>query len=126
MQAGWPFLLFIGLVILLVAIIMLLSYLLGARRRDRADARPYESGEPATLLPARGISIEFFRIAVFFVVFDLETAFLIVWALVAREAGWAGYFEILVFTGVLLAALAYLWRLGSLDWRDVHKRNRQG
>lgn len=124
MAAGWPFLVFIGLVVLVVVVLVALSYLLGGRR-DRAAAKPYESGEPATLLPPGGMSVRFFRLAVFFVIFDLETAFLILWALVLRDVGWTGYFEMLIFTGVLVAALAYLWRLGALDWRQ-RRNGRQG
>jgi NADH-quinone oxidoreductase subunit A len=52
----------------------------------------------------------------FFVIFDLEAIFIFAWAIAARELGWAGYWEILLFIAVLLAALLYLWRLGALDW----------
>jgi NADH-quinone oxidoreductase subunit A len=51
---------------------------------------------------------------VFFVIFDLEAAFLFAWAVALREIGWAGYLEGLIFIGVLVAALAYLWRSGGL------------
>jgi NADH-quinone oxidoreductase subunit A len=51
-----------------------------------------------------------------FVIFDLEAVFIYTWAVVAREAGWPGYIEILIFIGVLVAALVYLWRIGALDW----------
>jgi len=50
------------------------------------------------------------------VIFDLEAVFVYAWAVSAREAGWAGYIEMLIFLGILVAALAYLWRLGALDW----------
>jgi NADH-quinone oxidoreductase subunit A len=51
----------------------------------------------------------------FFVIFDLEGVFIFAWVVAARELGWAGYREILVFIAILMAALAYLWRLGALD-----------
>jgi NADH-quinone oxidoreductase subunit A len=54
--------------------------------------------------------------AVFFVIFDVETVFVFAWAVSLRESGWTGYFEMLTFLGVLVAALVYLWRLRSLDW----------
>ena len=60
--------------------------------------------------------IKFYLVAVFFLIFDMEAAFLYAWAVAVRETGWAGYVGVLVFTGVLAAALAYLWRLGALDW----------
>jgi NADH-quinone oxidoreductase subunit A len=54
--------------------------------------------------------------AMFFVIFDLEAVFIFAWAVVMRDLGWAGYLEILVFVGVLVAGLIYLWRMGALDW----------
>jgi NADH-quinone oxidoreductase subunit A len=59
---------------------------------------------------------KFYLMAVFFVIFDLEAVFVYAWAVSAKEAGWPGYIEMLVFLGILVAALAYLWRLGALDW----------
>jgi NADH-quinone oxidoreductase subunit A len=53
----------------------------------------------------------------FFVIFDLEAVFLFAWAVAVRETGWTGYAEALLFITVLLATLAYLWRVGALDWR---------
>ncbi len=60
----------------------------------------------------------------FFVIFDLESVFLFAWAVCVRQAGWAGYVEILVFVGVLLAALVYLWREGALDWGTGRQQSR--
>ena len=125
MQPAWPLFVFVGLVLALVALIMSLSHVLGQRRPHRTDTGPYESGVPATELPA-GISVEFYRLAVFFVIFDVEAVFLFIWAVVVREVGWTGYAEMLVFVGVLFAGLIYLWRLGSLDWRRTPRKRRQG
>ena len=62
----------------------------------------------------------------FFVIFDLEVVFIIAWALAVRQLGWAGSIEILIFIGVLMAALVYLWRLGAMDWgsqtSEIRKR----
>jgi NADH-quinone oxidoreductase subunit A len=70
------------------------------------------------------LSVNFYLVAVFFVIFDLESVFIFAWAICVREAGWAGYVEIVVFVGILLAALAYLWREGALDWGpDQRKRS---
>jgi NADH-quinone oxidoreductase subunit A len=62
----------------------------------------------------------------FFVVFDLEAVFLFSWAIAARELGWAGFWEALIFTVVLLAALAYLGRLGALTWWSAKPAMRAG
>jgi NADH-quinone oxidoreductase subunit A len=61
----------------------------------------------------------------FFVIFDLEAVFVFLWAIAAKELGWKGYWEQVVFIGVLVAVLAYLWRLRSLDW-FVGKLRRRG
>jgi NADH-quinone oxidoreductase subunit A len=60
----------------------------------------------------------------FFVIFDVEAAFILSWSVAARELGWAGYAEILVFIGILAFALAYLWRLGALDWGTLGQKLR--
>jgi NADH-quinone oxidoreductase subunit A len=61
---------------------------------------------------------------VFFVIFDLETVFIFAWAIAFRDVGWAGYIEVLVFMGILIAALAYLWRIGALDWGPQRRQLR--
>ena len=81
-----------------------------------AADEPFESGiVPVGSAPLR-LSAQFYLTAMIFVIFDVEAAFLFAWAVACREAGWAGFIEALVFVGILLAALVYLWRLGGLDW----------
>ncbi len=120
-MAGWPFLLFIGLILLVVLGLMGLSYVLGGRHTARWKGEPYESGIAPSETPPGGISIEFYRVAVFFVIFDVEAVFLFAWAVTLRESGWRGFVEMAVFAGLLVAALAYLWRSGSLDWRTARR-----
>jgi len=62
------------------------------------------------------VSVEFYLVAIFFVLFDLETVFIFAWAVAFYELGWAGYAAIMVFIAVLLVALIYAWRLGVLEW----------
>ena len=54
--------------------------------------------------------------AMLFVIFDMEAAFIFAWAVALPEAGWLGFGEMLVFIGILLVALIYLWRVGALEW----------
>ena len=112
----WPLAVYFAAVILLVAGMLAFSYLLGQRHRARATGEPYESGIVSTGSARLRFSAQFYLIAMFFVVFDLEVAFIYAWAVAAREAGWAGYVEMFVFVAILLAALVYLWRVGALDW----------
>jgi NADH-quinone oxidoreductase subunit A len=122
---GWPFLLYIGLILAVVLALMGLSYVLGQRHTGRWKDEPYESGIAPSEMPQGGISVEFYRVAVFFVIFEVEAVFLFAWAVTLRESGWRGFVEMAIFVGLLGAALAYLWRSGSLDWRSAARRRRQ-
>jgi NADH-quinone oxidoreductase subunit A len=124
----WPLVLYFGLVGFVVASMLGLSYILGQRHHGLATDQPYESGMIATGSARLRFDVKFYLIAVFFVVFDLEAAFIFAWAVAFRQVGWGGYIEILVFIGVLVAGLVYLWKLGALDWSTalerLHKQNR--
>ena len=120
----WPLGVYFVLVILLVGAMLTLSWLLGQRHNDRHTGIPYEGGVASTGSARVRLSARFYLVAMFFVVFDLETVFLFLWAVAAREAGWAGYWEAVIFVAVLLAGLVYLWRLGALDWAELRKRER--
>jgi NADH-quinone oxidoreductase subunit A len=109
--------LYIALVIGLCAVMLGLSHVLGERTPyTKATLDPYESGIVHVGLARYRFGAKFYLMAMFFVIFDLEAVFVYAWAVSAREAGWAGYVEILVFLGILIAGLAYLWKLGALDW----------
>jgi NADH-quinone oxidoreductase subunit A len=112
----WPLVVYFIAVVILIIAMLLFSYVLGEKHRGRATDEPYEAGAPITGTARQKLTPKFYLVAMFFVIFDLETVFVIAWALAARSLGWAGYIEILIFIGVLLAALVYLWRLGALDW----------
>ena len=121
----WPIVVYFGAVLFVVGVMVGLSYVLGERHRENQTDFPFESGIKTTG-DARGrLSAQFYLIAMLFVIFDLETMFIISWAVAFRELGWAGYIEILVFIVVLLVALVYLWRLGALDWGPATLRKRQ-
>lgn len=121
----WPFVVYATAVIILVAAMLGLSYVLGERHKDRARNEPYESGIVTTGTARLRLSAKFYLVAMFFVIFDLEAVFIVAWAIGLMELGWAGYIEIAIFIGVLLAALVYLWRLGALDWGPQTTRTRQ-
>jgi NADH-quinone oxidoreductase subunit A len=107
-----------GVVALVIGIAALL-------REKRAGALPdaaYESGVTPASAPAGPLDVPYFLIAALFVIFDMEAAILFAWAVAARQAGWPGLVEAAVFIGVLLAALAYLWADGALDWGPKARR----
>ncbi len=112
----WPLLAYFALVLVLVTATLVVSYLLGPRHSEPATGEPYEGGIVSEGSARVRFSARYYLIAAFFVVFDLEAVFLFGWAVAARESGWPGYIEVVVFVGVLFAALIYLWKIGALDW----------
>ena len=118
----WPLLVYFIAVLLLVGVMLGLSSVLGERHKSWDQAEPYESGMVPTGSARVPQDVLFYLNAMFFVVFDLETMFIITWAIAFRQAGWMGYVEIVIFVLVLLAALVYLWRIGALDWRTRRER----
>ena len=122
----WPLVAYFLLVIALIAGVLILSHLTGERHRAGAANEPFEGGIVTVDLARLRLSAKFYLIAMFFVIFDVEAVFLFAWAVAFRELGWAGYIEAAIFIGVLVAALAYLWRLGALDWGSSgHRSHRQ-
>lgn len=124
--ALWPMAVYLGAVLAVVAGMMVLSHLLGQRRRDRATNDPYESGIVPTGTARLRMSVRFYLVAMFFVVFDLEAMFIFAWAVSVRETGWPAYAAMVAFIGVLLIALAYLWRQGALDWAASGRHPTEG
>ena len=111
----WPLGVYFAGVLVVVGGMVVSSYLLGARTRNRKNIQPYESGIASTGSARVRLSADFYLFAVFFVVFDLESVFVYSWAIAVRELGWPGYTAVSVFVFSLAAALVYLWRLGALD-----------
>ena len=115
--APWAVAFYVATAVLVLAVMLGVPALLGQRHKGRTTGERYESGlPPAGGLPKR-FSISFYLVAILFVVFDLEAAFIFAWVTAAREAGWTGYIEMTVFVVLLLAGLVYLWATGALDWR---------
>lgn len=122
----WPIVTYFVIIVVLVTAMIGLSYVLGQRHREHATGDPYEGGIISEGSARVRFPAEFYLVAVLFVIFDLEAAFLVAWAVAGRELGWSGYFEVLIFAGVLLVTLAYLWRVGALDWGDLRKHLQPG
>ncbi|HLX73383.1 MAG TPA: NADH-quinone oxidoreductase subunit A [Terriglobales bacterium] len=109
-----------------IGVILLISWLLGPRHREPATGSPFEGGILSEGSARVRLSARFYLVAMFFVVFDLEAVFIYSWAVAAQELGWPGYWEVVIFIGVLAVALAYLWRLGALDWNPAALRSQRG
>jgi NADH-quinone oxidoreductase subunit A len=120
----WALGIYFAVVLLLVILMLVASYLVGQRHDENATNSPYESGIVSEGSAHVRLAAKFYLVAMFFVVFDMEAAFIFAWAIAGRELGWSGYWEILIFVGVLIAALGYLWRLGALDWGAIRHHAR--
>jgi NADH-quinone oxidoreductase subunit A len=107
-----------AVVFMVVGATLGVSYLLGERHRSPAMSDPYESGIVPTGSNRFRVPVQFYLVAMLFVIFDLEAVFVFAWALVVRESGWLAFWEMTIFIGVLLIALIYVWRVGALNWRD--------
>ena len=112
----WPLLLYAGLAIALIGVMLLLSHILGEHHSDPAKEDIYESGIRPTGDARLQFSSDFYLIAMFFVIFDLEAVFLVAWAIGFEEAGWPGFVGAAVFIAILMVVLFYEWRTGALDY----------
>lgn len=112
----WPILVYGAIVLSLVFIMLGLSFVLGQRHKDRATGEPYEGGIVSAGSARLRFSSQFYLIAMLFVIFDVETIFIVGWAIAFKELGWYGYFGVLIFVILLFVVLIYEWRNGALDF----------
>lgn len=116
----WPIAAYFVLLIILLAIMLALSYVLGPKTKARKTHTPYESGIVAVKAGKSRFTNHFFLYAIFFVIFDLETIFLFAWVIAFDEVGVAGFIEATIFITILLVALIYVWRIGALEIPRKH------
>jgi NADH-quinone oxidoreductase subunit A len=95
---------------------MALARLLGRHRPTPEKEAPYECGMPAVGDARERQPVKFYLIAMIFLLFDIEVAFLYPWAMAIRDLQWTGFVQVLVFFALLVAGYAYVWRKGALDW----------
>lgn len=112
----WPLVLYFIFVLAVVGGMIGISYFLGQHHMERSTGVPFESGIQPTGSARQRISVNYYMMAMFFVIFDIESVFLFAWAVAVRRLGWTGFIEAAVFIAFLMAALAYLWGQGALDW----------
>ena len=115
-QSFLPILVVLAIATIVAAAIQILNPLLSPRLRTRSKQSTYESGVPLIDASHKRISIQFFVIAMVFILFDVEIAFIYPWALVFRSAGWPLFLEMLSFLVILAVGYAYIWKKGAFDW----------
>jgi len=102
--------------ILVAAGLLLVSNLLGQKKPSPSKNTVYECGVPLIEGARKRYPIKFFLIAMLFILFDIEVAFLFPWAVVFRKLGLFGFVEMAVFVAILLVGFIYIWRKGGLEW----------
>lgn len=112
----WPILLYGAIVLSLVCLMLGLSFVLGQRHKERATGEPYEGGIVSAGSARLRFSSQFYLIAMLFVIFDVETIFIVSWAIAFQELGWFGFAGVMVFVILLFVVLIYEWRNGALDF----------
>jgi NADH-quinone oxidoreductase subunit A len=97
-------------------VLMLLGFLLGPRRPDAEKSSPYECGFEAFEDTRMKFDVRYYLVAILFIIFDLEIAFLFPWAVSLEAIGGFGLLSMAVFLGVLIVGFAYEWKKGALEW----------
>ncbi|MBX3564683.1 MAG: NADH-quinone oxidoreductase subunit A [Sphingomonas sp.] len=115
-----PILLFLGVAIALssafVFLPMLVGRLTGAHKPSEAKLTEYECGFPAFEDSRSQFDVRFYLVAILFIIFDLEAAFLYPWAVSVFDLGWTAWISMMIFIGELALGLVYAWKKGALEW----------
>jgi NADH-quinone oxidoreductase subunit A len=113
-----------GLVVLvLIAFLLFVASWLGEKKPTQEKLRPYESGIIPTGTARLRYPVPFYLVAIFFLLFDIEGAFIFSWAIACKDLGWSGWLQISFFIIMLLIGLVYIWRRGGLEWGPTLKKD---
>ncbi|MEE8123343.1 MAG: NADH-quinone oxidoreductase subunit A [Alphaproteobacteria bacterium] len=111
-----PILIFLGIATALSGLMIAMSYVMAAQRPDSEKLAPYECGFDA-FGDSRGMfDVRFYLVAILFIIFDLEVAFLFPWAVALGDIGLLGFWSMVVFLAVLTIGFIYEWKKGALEW----------
>ena len=116
LQPYLPVILFILVGALVGVLPQVIGFVLGPRRPDAAKNSPYECGFEAFEDARMKFDVRYYLVAILFILFDLEIAFLFPWAVSLREIGVVGFWSMMLFLGILVVGFAYEWKKGALDW----------
>ncbi len=116
LQGYIPILIFIGVALAMGGLTITLGRLLGPHRPDSAKNSPYECGFEAFEDSRMKFDVRYYLVAILFIIFDLEIAFLFPWAVALNEIGMFGYLAMMLFLGILIVGFVYEWKKGALEW----------
>ena len=107
------------LVLIFIGVQLFLASWLGEKKKSLEKSRPYECGVIPTGTARLRYPVPFYLVAIFFLIFDLEGAFIFTWAVAYEDLGWPGWIQMSFFISLLLIGLIYVWKKGGLDWRPA-------
>lgn len=116
MAEYFPILIFLGVALGLACIMLAIPWVLNPSRYTKAKMSAYESGFEPFDTARRPFDVRFYLVAILFIVFDLEVAFLFPWAMVINEISWYGFWSMMAFLAVLTIGFIYEWKKGALEW----------
>ena len=111
-----PVLIFVIIAIVMAGVVIGLGFLLGPRRPDSEKLSPYECGFEAFEDSRMKFDVRYYLVAILFIIFDLEIAFLFPWAIVLDKIGMFGFVSMAIFLGILVIGFIYEWKKGALEW----------
>jgi NADH-quinone oxidoreductase subunit A len=114
----FPILVFIGVGLVIGTLPIAMGMMLGKPNRKpyKAKLSPYECGFDAIEDARLPFDVRFYLVAILFIIFDLETAFLFPWAIIIRHIGWLAFWSMMIFLGILVVGFIYEWKRGALEW----------
>ena len=112
----FPVLLFILVGIAVGVLPQILGRVLGPHNPDAQKISPYECGFEAFEDARMKFDVRYYLVAILFILFDLEVAFVVPWSVAMREVGMLGFWSMMIFLGVLTIGLVFEWKKGALDW----------
>jgi NADH-quinone oxidoreductase subunit A len=112
----YPILLFVVLAIIFGVVFPLIGYILSPHRPDAEKLSPYECGFEAFEDARMKFDVRYYLVAILFILFDLEIAFLFPWAVVLKQLGLFGFVAMVIFLGILVIGFIYEWMKGALEW----------
>jgi NADH-quinone oxidoreductase subunit A len=109
--------------LILVTVLLLVSNWLGQKKPNPEKLRPYECGVIPTGTVRSLYPVPFYLIAAFFLIFDVEAAYIFSWAIAFDRLGWSGWLQICFFIFILIISLLYIWKKGGLEWGPTAQRS---
>ena len=112
-----PILIFVAIGLFIGVLPIVLGSLISPRKPTPEKLSAYECGFPAFEDARLPFDVRYYLVAILFILFDLETAFLFPWAVVLRDIGWFGFISMMIFLSLLVVGFIYEWAKGALEWR---------